>query len=130
MTKVKIINNKEIDSLGTVKQIVYDGDEIKKTYLLNEKNKTNYKTIIKEIKEDGVFSLKSRLEIGEKYNTYFLYDKNKIILERRFNKIKKTSNSKELFISNEKGDIFVNTYKKEKTISFNLKKTKNVRNKK
>lgn len=130
MSKVKIINNKEIDSLGTVKQIVYDGDYIKKTYLSNEKNRSNYKTIIKEIKENDVFILKSRLEIGEKYNTYFLYDENKIVLERRFNKIKKTSNYKELFISNEKGDIFINTYKKEKTLSFNLKKLKNVRNKK
>ena len=38
MPKIKIINDKTVDDLGTVKQIVYSGN-MKKVYLFNKKNK-------------------------------------------------------------------------------------------
>lgn len=127
MSKIKIINNKSIDSLGTIKQINYSGF-IKKTYLLNEKNRSNFYTIIKEIcsENSDVYILSSKLEIGEKYVTYYRYDHNgEVIYERRYNKSKKTINIQEVFHENENGKILLNNYNNEKTISFTSKKLKN-----
>lgn len=127
MPKVKIINNKSVDGLGTIKQIKYSGC-IKKIYLYNEKNKSNFYTIIKEIctQNTDEFVLSSKLEIGEKYVTYFKYDQNgDIIYEKRYNKSKKSFNIKELFHENENGKILLNNYNNEKTISFTSKKLKN-----
>lgn len=121
MSKIKIINQTEIDSLGTVSKIVHC-DNYRKTYLFNDKNKTNYYTITKELKNDDTYILSSKLEIGEKYVSYFRYDKEgDLIYERRFNKIIKTTNIKELFIKNENGYIFINEYKKIKSINFKIK---------
>ena len=126
MTKVKIINSKTIDGLGTVQQIVYN-KKIRKTYLFNVKNKTNFYTIIKDICfEDGeIFILHSKLEVGEKYITYFKYDTSgEIVYEKRINLIKKTTNIRELFYKTEKGKIFLNNYNNEKTINFTTNKFK------
>jgi hypothetical protein len=126
MTKVKIINSKTIDGLGTVQQIVYN-KKIRKTYLFNVKNKTNFYTIIKDICfEDGeIFILHSKLEVGEKYITYFKYDTSgEIVYEKRINLIKKTNNIRELFYKTEKGKIFLNNYNNEKTINFTTNKFK------
>jgi hypothetical protein len=126
MTKVKIINSKTIDGLGTVQQIVYN-KKIRKTYLFNVKNKTNFYTIIKDICfEDGeIFILYSKLEVGEKYITYFRYDTSgEIVYEKRINLIKKTTNIRELFYKTEKGKIFLNNYNNEKTINFTTNKFK------
>jgi len=127
MSKVKIINNKSIDSLGTIKRINYSGC-IKKTYLLNEKNRSNFYTIIKEVcgENSDDYFISSKLEIGEKYVTYFKYDQNgEIIYERRYNKSKKKFNTQELFHENENGKILLNNYNNQKTISFTSKKLKN-----
>jgi hypothetical protein len=126
MTKVKIINSKTIDGLGTVQQIIYNKN-IRKTYLFNAKNKTNFYTIIKDICfEDGeIFILHSKLEVGEKYITYFKYDTSgEIVYEKRINLIKKTTNIRELFYKTEKGKIFLNNYNNEKTINFTTNKFK------
>jgi hypothetical protein len=126
MTKVKIINSKTIDGLGTVQQIIYNKN-IKKTYLFNAKNKTNFYTIIKDICfEDGeIFILHSKLEVGEKYITYFKYDTSgEIVYEKRINLIKKTTNIRELFYKTEKGKIFLNNYNNEKNINFTTNKFK------
>ena len=126
MTKVKIINSKTIDGLGTVQQIIYNKN-IRKTYLFNAKNKTNFYTIIKDICfEDGeIFILHSKLEVGEKYITYFKYDTSgEIVYEKRINLIKKTTNIRELFYKTEKGKIFLNNYNNKKTINFTTNKFK------
>jgi hypothetical protein len=126
MSKVKIINNKTVDSLGTVQQIIY-GKNVRKTYLFNEKNKTNFYTIIKDIciENSEVFILHSKLEVGEKYITYFKYDTSgEIVYEKRINLIKKTTNIRELFYKTEKGKIFLNNYNNEKTINFTTNKFK------
>lgn len=128
MPKIKIINKESKDSLGTIQRIVHEGD-IRKTYLHNEKNKTNFFTIIKEKEIENKFVILSKLEIGEKYNTFFKYDiSGEVIYERRFNKIKKTTSKKELFIKNENGSIFIDEYNEQKSLKFNLN-NKNVRNK-
>jgi hypothetical protein len=131
MSKIKIINDKTIDSLGTIKQILYSGDT-RKTYLFNEKNKTNFYTIIKEIdfNKDDKYIICSKLEVGEKYITYFRYDENNILVyERRYNKSKNTTNIRELFYQTEKGKIFLDYYKSkntiQKTINFTTKKLHN-----
>lgn len=131
MSKIKIINDKTIDSLGTIKQILYIGDT-RKTYLFNEKNKTNFYTIIKEIdfNKDDKYIICSKLEVGEKYITYFRYDENNILVyERRYNKSKNTTNIRELFYQTEKGKIFLDYYKSkntiQKTINFTTKKLHN-----
>lgn len=122
MTKIKTIVTTSIDSLGTTKKIIQKG-EIKKTYLHNKKNKTNYYTIIKEVKNDNEFSLFSKLEVGDVYNVYFRFNfEGDIVYERKFNKIKKITEKKELFLSTNKGTIHINEYKKEKTISFKITK--------
>lgn len=126
MSKVKIINNKTVDNLGTTQQIIYSKN-VKKTYLFNPKNKTNFYTIIKEIntQKEDLFILYSKLEVGEKYITYFKYDSTgEIIYEKRINLIKKTTNIKELFYKTEKGKIFLNNYNNEKTINFTANKFK------
>ena len=126
MSKVKIINNKTVDSLGTVKQVVY-GKNVRKTYLFNEKNKTNFYTIIKDVYTEinETYVLYSKLEVGEKYITYFKYDfSGEIIYEKRINLIKKTTNIRELFYKTEKGKIFLNNYNNEKTINFTTNKFK------
>jgi len=131
MSKIKIINDKTVDSLGTIKQILYSGDT-RKTYLFNEKNKTNFYTIIKEIdfNKDDKYIICSKLEVGEKYITYFRYDENNILVyERRYNKSKNTTNIRELFYQTEKGKIFLDYYKSkntiQKTINFTTKKLHN-----
>ena len=126
MSKVKIINNKTVDSLGTVQQIIY-GKNVRKTYLFNAKNKTNFYTIIKDIciENSEIFILHSKLEVGEKYITYFKYDTSgEIVYEKRINLIKKTTNIRELFYKTEKGKIFLNNYNNEKTINFTTNKFK------
>jgi hypothetical protein len=126
MSKVKIINNKTVDSLGTVQQIIYNKN-IRKTYLFNVKNKTNFYTIIKDIciENSEIFILQSKLEVGEKYITYFKYDTSgEIVYEKRINLIKKTTNIRELFYKTEKGKIFLNNYNNEKTINFTTNKFK------
>lgn len=126
MSKVKIINNKTVDSLGTVQQIIY-GKNVRKTYLFNAKNKTNFYTIIKDIciENSEIFILYSKLEVGEKYITYFKYDTSgEIVYEKRINLIKKTTNIRELFYKTEKGKIFLNNYNNEKTINFTTNKFK------
>lgn len=127
MSKVKIINNKTVDSLGTLQQIIY-GKNVRKTYLFNAKNKTNFYTIIKDIciENSEIFILHSKLEVGEKYITYFKYDTSgEIVYEKRINLIKKTTNIRELFYKTEKGKIFLNNYNNEKTINFTTNKFKN-----
>lgn len=122
MTKIKIINSVSTDNLGTTKKIVHDGD-IKKTYLSNEKNKSNYYTIIKEIKILDKFVIVSKLEIGDVYVVYFKYDLDgEMTLQRKFNKLKKISEKKELFAKTKKGSIFVNEYEKQKNLSFKINK--------
>lgn len=125
MSKTKIINVKK-NNIGTIQQILYK-DNVKKTYLYNEKNKSNFYTIIKELYDEKLEKhyLYSKLEIGEKYLTYFRYSENEIIFEKRINKEKKTSNIKELFLSTEKGKIFINDYNNEKSINFITNKLKN-----
>ena len=125
-TSASTVNNKTIDSLGTVKYIVYNKN-VRKTYLFNEKNKTNFYTIIKENcnESDDTFVLQSKLEVGEKYITYFKYDNSgEIVYEKRINLIKKTTNIRELFYKTEKGKIFLNNYNNEKTINFTTNKFK------
>lgn len=126
MSKVKIINNKTVDSLGTLQQIIY-GKNVRKTYLFNAKNKTNFYTIIKDVclEDSEIFILHSKLEVGEKYITYFKYDTSgEIVYEKRINLIKKTTNIRELFYKTEKGKIFLNNYNNEKTINFTTNKFK------
>lgn len=126
MSKVKIINNKTVDNLGTVQQIIYNKN-IRKTYLFNAKNKTNFYTIIKDVclEDSEIFILHSKLEVGEKYITYFKYDTSgEIVYEKRINLIKKTTNIRELFYKTEKGKIFLNNYNNEKTINFTTNKFK------
>lgn len=119
------MNYKKIDSLGTISRVIYKGD-FKKTYLYNEKNKTNFYTIIKEVLVNECYLLKSKLEIGEKFISYFQYDELKNIkYERRFNKVKKTTFKQELLIKNDNGYIYVNEYKNEKNIKINLNNLKN-----
>jgi hypothetical protein len=126
MSKVKIINNKTVDNLGTVQQIIYNKN-IRKTYLFNAKNKTNFYTIIKDVclEDSEICILQSKLEVGEKYITYFKYDTSgEIVYEKRINLIKKTTNIRELFYKTEKGKIFLNNYNNEKTINFTTNKFK------
>jgi hypothetical protein len=112
-----------IDNLGTIKQILYNGN-IRKTYLFNKKNKTNFYTIIKEVDlNENNYVIESKLEVGEKYITYFKYDtSNNLIYERRYNKSKNTTNIRELFYKTDKGKIFLDQYKNkddnQKTINF------------
>ncbi len=118
MSKIKIINDKTVDSLGTIKQILYNGD-VRKTYLFNKKNKTNFYTIIKEINlnKDDRYIIHSKLEVGERYITYFRYDENNnAVYEKRYNKAKNTTNIRELFYQTEKGKIFLDYYKSKNTI--------------
>ena len=124
MSKIKIINDKTVDSLGTIKQILYNGD-VRKTYLFNKKNKTNFYTIIKEINlnKDDKYIIHSKLEVGERYITYFRYDENNnVVYEKRYNKAKNTTNIRELFYQTEKGKIFLDYYNSgnisQKTINF------------
>ena len=126
MSKVKIINNKTVDNLGTVQQIIYNKN-IRKTYLFNAKNKTNFYTIIKDVclEDSEICILHSKLEVGEKYITYFKYETSgEIVYEKRINLIKKTTNIRELFYKTEKGKIFLNNYNNEKTINFTTNKFK------
>lgn len=119
------MNYKKIDSLGTISRVVYKGDS-KKTYLYNKKNKTNFYTIIKEVLINESYLLKSKLEIGEKFISYFQYDEQKNVkYQRRFNKIKKTTFTEELLIKSNNGYIYINEYKKEKNIKINLKNLNN-----
>ncbi len=131
MSKIKIINDKTVDSLGTIKQILYSGDT-RKTYLFNKKNKTNFYTIIKEINlnKDDKYIIYSKLEVGERYITYFRYDENNnVVYEKRYNKSKNTTNIRELFYQTENGKIFLDYYKSkntsQKTINFTTKKLHN-----
>ncbi len=113
-------NSTKIDSLGTVTEIKHYGENFRKIYIKNTKNKSNYYTIIKEAKIDDKYITLSKLEIGEKYITYFLFEDSILKLERRFNKIKKTVYKKELFISNGCGQLYIDEYMSEKNINFNL----------
>jgi len=127
MPKVKIIHNKKPDNIGTIQKIVYNND-VKKTYLFNNKNKSNFYTIIKEIqnKNNDEFVVYSKLEVGEKYITYFRFNESgEVTYEKRYNLIKKTTNIKELFYKTENGKIFLNNYNNEKTINFTTNKFEN-----
>lgn len=125
MNEFKTGNTVTTDELGTIKKVVYGQKEMRRTYYENPKNQSNYKTIIKEIKGKEGYVMYSRLEIGQKYVTYYRYDNaGKIEYERRYNRRSGSLNTREVISQTEEGSVILNTYNKEKTITFNVKNNK------
>lgn len=124
---IKSKNNKQItkDEFGTIKTIVYIDEHTRKIYHENRANKSNYKTITKEIRREKDFMACSRLEIGEKYVTYYRFDERGVpVFERRYNKVIGSLNVKEVISDTENGSVTLNTHNKEKSINFKLKNKK------
>lgn len=125
MAECKTGDTVTVDELGTIKRVLYGEKETRKIYYENSKNKSNYKTIIKEKKKEDKYVICSRLEIGVKYITYYRYDNDgKIEFERRYNRGSGSLNTREVISKTEDGSVILNTYNEEKTITFNIKNKK------
>lgn len=125
MNEFKTGNTITIDELGTIKKVLYGKGETRKTYYENPKNESNYKTIIKENRREDGYVMCSRLDIGVKYVTYYRYDDaGRIEYERRHNRQSGSVNIREVISHTEDGSVILNTYNKEKTITFNVKNNK------
>jgi len=120
MTKKRILTSSTDTAIGLVEVMEEFGGLYQKVRITNETNRSNFSSTTKNRKEGDRYVVESRLDVGDKYVTYFRYDKGKVVLEKRFNRAKKTVYVKERVASTEKGDIFLIDYNGQKSINFNI----------
>lgn len=91
----------------------------RKETITHKNNKSNFKTITKQIYnfQDNKWKNISRIELGEKYNTYYRYDSREIFT-RRFNKVANTLFIKHLISGEDNAEIWVINYNGKKSIGF------------
>jgi uncharacterized membrane protein len=121
MTKKRILTSSTDTAIGIVEVMEEFGGLYQKVRITNETNRSNFSSTTKNRKEGDGYVVESRLDVGDKYVTYFRYDKGKVVLEKRFNRVKKTVYLKERVASTEKGDIFLIEWNGQKSINFNIK---------
>lgn len=122
MPKKRILTSTADTVIGTVQVFEEFDGTVQKIVITNNSNRSNFRTITKNIRNGDVYSVNSRLDIGDKYITYFRYEKGKIVLEKRFNRTVKSVYIKERVASTENGDVFLIDYNGQKSINFNIKK--------
>lgn len=120
MTKKRILTSSTDTAIGLVEVMEEFGGLYQKVRITNETNRSNFSSTTKNRKEGDRYVVESRLDVGDKYVTYFRYDKGKVVLEKRFNRVKKTVYVKERVASTEKGDIFLIDCNGQKSINFNI----------
>jgi hypothetical protein len=120
MPKKRIMTSTTETAIGTMEVHEEFEGVFQKIRITNQTNRSNFSSTTKNIMEDGVYVPISRLDIGDKYVTYFRYSKGEVVFERRFNRIIKTVYIKERVASTEKGDVFLIDYNGEKSINFNI----------
>lgn len=122
MPKKRILTSTADTVIGTVQVFEEFDGTVQKIVITNNLNRSNFRTITKNIRNGDVYSVNSRLDIGDKYITYFRYEKGRIVLEKRFNRTVKSVYIKERVASTENGDVFLIDYNGQKSINFNIKK--------
>jgi len=83
-------------------------------------NKSNHTVITAEVLTNDVWTPERRLEIGEKYNTYFRYSNKETVFTRRFNKANSSLMEKTIFKSSKGQTLWVINYNGKKSIGFKI----------
>lgn len=123
MPKKRNIIQSRDSAIGRITVAEEFAGAVRKEYIENAKSKTNYLSITKSELSGTDHSVRSRLEVGEKYITYTVYaPSGKVECQRRFNRITKSAYSRTVFLENEKGQISIIEYNGEKKINFTIKK--------
>jgi hypothetical protein len=98
--------------------------------IINKKNRSNYKTIIKQNINDNNYTDFKIKQFGDIYNVEILFDSfGNEILTKRVNKIKKTNYIKQTF-RNKKGEaiFWFENYNGEESIGFKVNLNKIINN--
>ena len=83
-------------------------------------NISNHTVITAEVWSNNAWTPERRLEIGEKYNTYFKYQNKEALFIRRFNKSKKESFEK-LVLKNSTGQsLWLLSHNGKKSVGFKI----------
>ena len=122
MAKKRILTSTAETAIGLVEVYEEFGGTYQKVRITNETNRSNFSSTTKNRRDGDRYVPESRLDVGEKYVTYFMYEKGREVFERRFNRVTKTVYVKERVASTEKGDIFLIDYNGNKSINFSINK--------
>ncbi len=109
---------------GTVFEYVYTENDSRVVTITNENNKTNYKTIKKQIFINGEYVDTESTEIGETYSILKLYEfKNKEVYYERTNLKTGKVFTKKTFWKKERIYLWITEYDgKQKNIGFRMSK--------